>query len=252
MGQFDDVKAFTDRAKRLNRLDDLGALLSGVVEELGFDFHALGHHVDLRLPPENAIRLINYPQGWFDLLVERRYYVDDPVLMMAQRSATGFFWSDVPVLMPLTARQKAILNQAPNEGLGPGYTVPVHVPGEYSGSINFAVRPGVALPEASLPAAQYVGTFAFEAARRVQLGKGQVQRTSSSSLSPRQRDCIILVAQGRSDKDIARRLGIQPHTAHGYVEQAMQHYGTTKRTQMVVRALFEGDIAFADVINAPP
>ncbi len=250
MSRIELLTDFSERAKAAIRLDDLVVLVDGVAGELGFDYYAFGHHVDLRLPPAEAIQVVRYPTAWFETVLERRFYVDDPVLTAAQRRAAGFRWDELPRLLPLSERQKSILEQAPREGLGAGYTIPVHVPGEYSGSAHFAVRARRDLPEASLPAAHFVGVAAFEAARRIQLARFGPR--DAPPLSPRHRDCIALVAQGLSDKAIARRLGIQPDTAHGYVEEAMRRYGATKRSQLVVRALFEGDIAFADALSLPP
>ncbi|BCW88117.1 Transcriptional activator protein AnoR [Alphaproteobacteria bacterium SO-S41] len=249
MELFSKVSTFIEKAKKVRRLDELDRLLEATADNLGFDFYALGHHVDLQLPPENAVRLLNYPTAWFKRVLERRYFVDDPILLMSQRAVAGFRWSEVPDMMALTARQKAILAQAPREGLGAGYTVPVHVPGEYAGSVNFAVRTERKLPEASLPSAQYVGTVAFEAARRFQLASIGAAKEPPAPLSPRQRDCVALVALGKSDKEIAQRLGIKPVTVKSYIEDAMAHHHTTRRTQLVVRALFQGDISFSDVIK---
>ena len=252
VSQFSDVKAFVELANKATGIEALAEALGAVLQQLGFDFHALGHHVDLLLPPEKAVQIVHYPPAWFERVLAERTYIDDPVLLAAQRSATGFFWTDVPKLLNLTANQKETLAQAAKQGLGAGYTVPVNVPGEYMGSIHLAVRTGRSLPEESLPAAQYVTMIAFECARRLQLRRAGLARPAMPMpLSPRQRDCLKLVAQGLNDKQIARSLGISPHTARGYVAEAMREYGTTKRTQLVIRALFEGELAFADIVSPP-
>jgi LuxR family transcriptional regulator, quorum-sensing system regulator CciR len=256
MSQLSEVQTFVRQANRLSKTDDLKSLLEDVVRSLGFDYFALAHHVDLKLPPADAVRLDNYPTAWVEMIMAHRYYVDDPVLAASQKTAAGFVWSEVPSFMPLTPRQKEILERAAREGMGDGFTVPVHVPGEFFGSCSFGVRFGRELPEASLPAAQYVGCFAFEAARRVArleaARRRRLQAEDRPILSQRQRDCVTLVAMGRSDKEAARALGISPDTVHQHIEEAKRRYGVEKRNQLLVRALFEGDIAFSDVIDPLP
>lgn len=71
--------------------------------------------------------------------------------------------------MPLSSRHKAYMTQARAAGLAEGYTVPIHVPGQASGLVSFVMAQGRELPSDSLPAAQYLACFAFEAARRLKL-----------------------------------------------------------------------------------
>ncbi len=56
------------------------------------------------------------------------------------------------------------------------------------------------------------------------------------------------MAQGKSDWDVARILGLSPDTVHDHVEAAKRKYGVATRTQLVVRALFDSKIAFTDVV----
>jgi LuxR family quorum-sensing system transcriptional regulator CciR len=59
----------------------------------------------------------------------------------------------------------------------------------------------------------------------------------------------VLVAQGKSDWDIAQLLGIASDTVHQHIEAAKRRYGVASRTQLVVRALFDSQITFADIIR---
>lgn len=48
-------------------------------------------------------------------------------------------------------------------------------------------------------------------------------------LTARQADCVALVAQGLSSKEIARELGISPSTVDNHISIAMHQYGFTNR-----------------------
>jgi LuxR family quorum-sensing system transcriptional regulator CciR len=249
MAEFRDVQDFVREARRVTRLAELETLLIGMAETLGFDHVALVHHFSVRASSTEAVEVLNYPQAWQDLIVERAYFTDDPILTACQNSAAAFRWSQVGDIIPLTRRQREILASASRCGLGEGFTVPVAVPGEFLGSCSFGVLEGRELPEPMLPAAQYIGCFAFEAARRIQRCSREVHHHERPRLTPRQFDCLLLVAQGKSDWDIGQLLGISPLTAHQHIEDAKRRYGVASRTQLIVRALFDNQIAFRDIFT---
>lgn len=247
---FSDVEDFVRRANRVTRSEELTSLLSGAVDTLGFDHLALVHHV--QRSAAESVQYVDYPDAWKELAVQREYFADDPVLAACERSAAAFLWSDLPRLLPLTPRQVEILEGARACGLGEGFTVPVNIPGDFPGSCSFAVRTGRDLPRATLPAAQYMGCFAFEAARRIRIlerARGAPAEAARPKLTQRQLDCLVLAAQGKSDWSIAQLLGISPETVHQHLEAAKRRYGVASRTQLVVRALFDRQITFADTLN---
>lgn len=62
---------------------------------------------------------------------------------------------------------------------------------------------------------------------------------SISRLSPTERRCLLLVAQGLSSKDIARETRLSPNTVNNYIASATRKLGVTKRilaAQMVADA----------------
>ena len=218
MSRFDDVQAFVWEANRVSDMPSLRSLLHDTVKSLGFDYYALVDHVDLSRRTEDFVRLVDYPQAWKELSLKNAYYVDDPIHAVSQKSATPFLWTEVPRLIAITRRQEEILSSAQLAGIGDGVTVPVNIPGEYSGSCSFSVRYGRTIPVPSLPTAQYLGCFAFQAARRVvQMHKRSRPGTCDDvyqRLSPRQLDCVILAGRGKSDRDVGQLLGISGQTVH--------------------------------------
>ena len=247
---FSDVEDFVRRAGRVTRADELGPLLSGAVEALGFHHVALVQHTPRAVT--EAVQYIDYPVSFQEMSVQRNYYADDPVTAACQRSAAAFLWSELPGIIQLTERQKEILETAAACGLGEGFTIPVNVPGDPPGSCSFAVRTGRDVPRPMLPASQYMGCFAFEAARRIRGLEQAAQNrppVDRRPLSGRQLDCLVLAAQGKSDSVIAQLLGISPETVHQHIETAKRRYGVATRTQLVVRALFDNQITFADTMR---
>lgn len=58
-----------------------------------------------------------------------------------------------------------------------------------------------------------------------------------STLSDRERDCLALVAEGKSDAEIGEKLGITRTTAHFYIEKAKRKLGARTRAQAVARLI---------------
>lgn len=227
-------------------LGELASLLDDAMPHLGFDHYALVHHVDLAGLPTGAVHLDNYPRDWQREFIHQRYYAEDPVHVACQRAGRPFLWRDLPQLLALSREQAAILDAARAAGLADGLTVPVHVPGDFSGSCSFAVR-AREVPESLGPTAQFFGCYAFEAARRLAqrrrgIAPGRVE------LTPRQLDCVVLVGRGKTDSESGMLLGISRETAQEHVEAAKAKLRVATRTQLVARALYNGLITYGDIL----
>ena len=244
---FDRIDAFVRDVSGAASEDELAALLHDICCEMGFHYFALTHHVDIRQAPEPAIRLDNYPAQWVEYFDEQKLGPTDPVHRASHLTSVGFTWSRLPHMIHLTPRDRMVLEAAGMNGIGDGFTVPAHVPGESNGSCSFATRSGHPMPEAQLPGAQLVGAFAFEAARR--LWRMRAGPWPTAHLTDRQRDCVVWAARGKSDWEIAQILGIGHETVIQHLKQARERYGVTKRTMLAVSTLFDGTISFIDVLK---
>ena len=244
---FDRVDAFVRDVSEVKSEAELAEALGIVCAELGFSYFALTHHVDMRQAPQPAIRLHNYPPDWVEYFDDQKLGPSDPVHRASHLTSVGFAWSQLPRLIQLTVRDREILDRAGWSGIGDGFTVPAHIPGESNGSCSFATRRGKPIPEEHLPVAQLVGAFAFEAARR--LWRMRATDAPRRSLSDRQRDCVIWASRGKSDWEISQILGISHETVIQHLKQARQRYGVSKRTMLTVSALFDGTISFIDVLK---
>lgn len=244
------VQDFVTRAADTKDMVALRGLIDEACAELGFDFFALVNHIRFGHPSAGHVRLSNYPLEWLAIVRERDQRLD-PVLRAAERASSGFTWDSIESTMKLTPQDKALLQEARDHGIGKGFTVPNHVPGELFGSSHFAVREGQPFPAASVPAAQALGNFAFEAARRLLAERAipSEEYVVPAPLSDRQRECLLFVARGKSDSVIAQLLDIRPKTVNEHIEAAKRRYAVASRSQLLVRALFRSEICFSEVID---
>jgi LuxR family quorum-sensing system transcriptional regulator CciR len=229
---------------------DLRTLVGDASRELGFEFFAIVHHIRFGRPTTDKVRLSNYPLEWLAMLRQNESF-EEPVLKAAERACTGFRWSRLNELIKLTEAQRQYMDRAVHHGLAEGFTVPNHVPGETFGSCHFAVSLKSGLPEESLPAAQALGCFAFESARRMlqEAAEPSESYVVPAPLTDRQRDCLLFAAKGKSDSVIAELLNIRPRTVNEHIEAAKRRYSVATRTQLIVRALFRSEICFSEVLD---
>jgi LuxR family quorum-sensing system transcriptional regulator CciR len=243
MGLYEVASEFEKRAQSCVNDQELKSLLEDASRELGFEHFAVVHSVSFRRADPELLSLDNYPESWAEEFVGKLLYLDDPVLQASQRTAKGFPWSDVARVLRLNARHSRVLERSARYGMGHGFTVPANVPGEPCGSCSFAVRSGRDLPERNLRCAELIAIDAFDAGRRL---KGLPHVGEVPHLSRRQRQCVRLLAAGKTDWEIAAILGLSHQTTQRYVKMARAQYDVVSRTQLVVRALRDGEISFDD------
>lgn len=238
--------AFAEAAASCADLPQLRSLLRDAAAELGFHHFALLDHASLGAGGSSLIRLHNYPESWLSELLDSGLASSDPVHQASRRCNVGFEWSELARLVSLERTHLHILSRSRFHGLGEGFTVPANVPNEPSASCSFAMRSGSAIPSRRLRCAELVGAHALRAARRLRT----FRMPPRPRLSPRELDCLRLIAIGKTDWEISIILGISIQTAHQYVKRARSAYGAANRTQLVLHGLRDGWISIEEAI--PP
>lgn len=242
--------AFIEAVRSVGRLEDLHLIMASVTHELGFRYYALIHHDDLRGRPPGMVNLKEYPGAITERLIEQGLFRKDPVVRGCRFADSAFMWSELPQLIELTAYDREQLERGAREGLNAGITVPCFLLGDLIGSCTFA---GTRRPDdiaRYLGSAHVIGTFAFQAARRL-VGIAPM-RAGEPRLEPRMRDCIILAGRGLSNKAIARKLGISPKTVDGYMTAARILYDAHSRGELGLCAVLSGDVGFDEIFRRKP
>lgn len=237
------IQSYAHGLKAARERADIAELLADATRTLEFDHYALVPSVDPQSTEAPAI-LSNLPAAWTRTLTADGQWLHDPVMAACRARIAPFEWADLARIVTLTPNHHGFLRLAAAQGMERGWTVPFHIPGEASGACSFIVTGRRELPRHSLPAAQYLASFALEAARRL-----QHQEILRPKLTRRQIECTILAGRGKSDWVAAQILGLAPDTVHKYLEQAKARYGVSSRTELVVRALHNGQISFSDLFD---
>ena len=243
--------AFIRAARDVATAGELIALMEAVAREMGFRHYALIHHDDLTLEKPDRVNLKDYPAAITARLIDQHHYRRDPIIRGCAFADSAFLWSELHDIIQFDRKDRASFEFGRREGLNEGITVPYMVLGECMGSCTFA---GTRRPQNAsryLGAAQMIGIFAFQAARRL-LSGSRPKPSARLLLHPRPRDCVILTGRGYSNKEIARALGLTPRTVDGYLTEARRLFGARDRTELVVSALLAGEIGLHELKARQP
>lgn len=244
------VQSFAEDAQAATSLADLDRMMQRASRGFGADFYLMIHHTNFLERTPGLVRLGNYPPEFIAISRQDGRPLADPVMEACEKSLTGFFWSDVGRIVRLTERHRARASAVMQTGLGDGFVVPAHIPGEHLGSCHFAVGAGRRLSRSKSAALQTIATFGFEAARRLSRAR-DARPVKAAPLTDRQRECVLLCAQGKSDAVIGQLLDLSPKTVNAYMEAAKKRFGVATRTQLIANALYASEITFQDIVDRP-
>lgn len=121
-----------------------------------------------------------------------------------------------------------------------GETERVHAALERGASGYLLKDAGPAEVEAALRAAVRDEVFLDAAVTRRLTQEMRAPRIGLGALTAREREVLVLVAEGRSNQDIADRLVISERTARTHVSHVLSKMGLTSRTQAALLAVKEG------------
>jgi LuxR family quorum-sensing system transcriptional regulator CciR len=229
---------------------DLACIMNDIARELGFRHYALIHHDDLRGSPGHRVKLLDYPHAVEERIIDLATWRRDPVIRACIFTQRAFRWSELSDIIVLDRRDRDCLEFGLKAGLNEGITVPFHLLGECTASCTFAGARAPRQASRYLGMAQMLGIFAFQAARRVVLGPRPP--APKPRLQPRPRDCVVLAGRGFTNKEIARALALTPRTVDGYLTEARELLDAHDRTELVVSAIFAGEIGLAELAPRQP
>ncbi len=238
--------AFVDQFRLARTEAELFELLSKCCRAVGIRYFALVHHVNFGLDMAPAIRLHNYPLAWQRWFDENQLGRSDPVHRASQLWSAGFLWSNIGDIIELSALDRSVFTQASVAGIGQGYTIPTHVPGEFTSSCSFAMAPGEAFTPELRHVADAIGGNAFQAARRITRIR-EIWPPIARPLTKRQRDCVLWSTRGKTDWETGEILGIREGTVIQHLANARERYDVHNKAGLTVRALVDGLIVFSEL-----
>jgi two-component system, NarL family, nitrate/nitrite response regulator NarL len=156
---------------------------------------------------------------------------DDAMPAVRIRDADPEDDGDAPVIV-ITDRVGAVKAL----GAGAAGVLPRHTSGRALGAAISAAAAGLSVVARDFRDLLGDGTQAAIALEGEAEGEGDAE-PGTIDLTPRERQVLELLARGASNKAIARRLEITPHTAKFHVAAIVAKLGAAGRTEAVARAM---------------
>jgi LuxR family quorum-sensing system transcriptional regulator CciR len=253
-----EVQRFIDTLRHMRTPKGLEKLLSEIAVDMGFDNITMFHHVDLsRISPSLAhmrrgelVGITTAPISWSEYYRDNNLVAVDPRVLATLRTMSPFRTEEMGRIIQLTSVQRAVIEAQARANIGEGFIIPIHFPGEPSGSCTFSTLCGRPLPARNFAMAHWIANSAFQAARTM-LANVRARAPHPARrprLTERQLQCTLLVGRGLCEVDIAKRLGISYETVKRHLKEARLAYGVTKSVQLVTQSLHDGHITLRDLL----
>ncbi|MEP2827637.1 LuxR C-terminal-related transcriptional regulator [Parvibaculum sp.] len=140
---------------------------------------------------------------------------------------------------PYSGEQKQVAGMMRGQGFNSVLVVPVRLPLARVAMLGFAgpqpLEEVEAIIEAAAPQLLFAG-HVFTALQDRLAKRSRPREEDSAALTPRERDCLSLAAQGLREAEIAERNGIKPTTVRYHLDNAVAKLGARTRAHAVAIA----------------
>jgi LuxR family transcriptional regulator len=210
---------------------------------LVYDYSPVPLSHDGRLITPNLLRTRNLPDSFSAFWLNDGYYQLDLVQLVAIETFAPFAWShqgDSGRILDRawSAAQQPVVRYLRDTRLTCGVTVPIHMPaGELATFTAIRMDPEPHFARDAERQRWDIARIAHAFHEAVVPGFDDKVRTCRHvRLTPRERECLQLCAEGLTAKQIAARLGRSVPTVNLHLESATRRLGARNRTQAVARA----------------
>jgi len=234
----DEALKFVARCAQPGNVEELVGEYRSLTKSCGFAGCACGAWVGIGRQRTARFFFIDWPKSWLDLYMRRNFMQNDYVVAESRRRMTPFLWSEISAERKLNREEREVQAAVAAYGWSEIFAVPIHGPAGYHGLLtlaSFESRPFSAEDRALL----HLISLAIHHRCR---GSAGPTIPETAPLTPRETECLQWVADGRSDAEIGRRIGISTATAHFHIEGAKRKLGVRSRVEAVALLILRGEI----------
>jgi LuxR family quorum-sensing system transcriptional regulator CciR len=233
------ISEFIERTNEASSTAEIFELLQSAVGEFGYDRLAFGA---LTTPAQAAFKTdkpipavaLNYPEDWVKHYFASRYETLDPVVLTTPYRRNPFIWDHLVSEIEFSDAQTKFFHEADDAGLHQGVSIPIHGPRGECFVVSLASSSRDAEGEARLRTLQILAMqFQINYANLI----GQTEFVPDIHLTPREKECLLWSARGKSAWSTGMILKISEHTVNFHLKNAMSKLGTTNKIIAVVKAM---------------
>lgn len=233
---FLDAVSQTARSDEVDAFDRVWQLAATFFEHSGFDKLI---YIDAK--PATLTMLTTMPTEWVARYQDLGYAQIDPFLSKCCTSfrpvSTGVAYADRH--KGLTKAQKTLICEASEFGIRAGFSSTLRLPGA-GGIAGWNIGSSLSGPEVDALRAEREDMLRLAALHVHNALICMQNGRTVQKLSPRERECLVLLSQGQRTKDIARTLRLSPAAVELYLRNSRSKLGVATREQAVATAIAQG------------
>lgn len=176
----------------------------------------------------------SYPEGWMKHYAENFYIDNDPTYRYALKKKGPFTWKSLLEILPLSKKEKLVMNEAEEAGLKNGVTLSLH--GPYGEVIGF----GLARHEKHQELNKDELSVLYAIANQFHIVYSSFDDAIDEppvKLSDRQREILQWSAVGKSRSVIAEFMNISEATVDDHFRHIFKKLKCNDRTLAVLKAI---------------
>jgi len=192
----------------------------------------------------DAIILTNHSPEYMREYIDRGLYRHGPLLCWALNNVGPVSWrrlSEWEAAGQLGPKSRAVLRLNRGMGLLAGYTISFkEVSPRYGGAIGLCARPGLD-QDAVDTIWERSGEEILTINNVTHLRLTQLPHPGSRHLTPRQREVLEWVADGKTTQDVAELLGLTPGTVEKHLRRARDVLDAETTAQAILKAIMRNE-----------
>lgn len=222
---------------------DLIGAVKEIVTALGFDTLMYGLSTEIRPGHDSYIYFFTTasPQ-WVRRYQQEAYIEVDPRVEAALTSTLPYVWDQLTE-RGKSGRLDSFIDDAASHGICSG--VSFILPDSRRASVMLALNSSISrlneerrqLLVGNFGTMLTFGRYFHELFMRKVVDAGMPSVLEGVPLSPRERECLTLAAQGLTTEDISQRLGIKPRTAQFHFDSIRTKLAVATRNEAIARAV---------------
>ena len=241
-----DVTGYMARLKGCKTGADFVSAIESITKSMGLDIFLYTMYPSqsaIEIAPDSDVTVSSLPFSWTAEYRNNEYIRTDPVVDAVRKSDDYCLWDCTTSEASFGRLDPKVLKQAKQAGLRHGITFPLtSIDGEFA-FVSWATSNERLFSSRDfqdiLPILNLIAEFFHSRARGVLSNEARLTRTDTQpiKLSPREREVLAWVAQGKSAWEIGAILTISQKTVELYINNAMKKLQAVNRTQAVVKAI---------------
>jgi LuxR family quorum-sensing system transcriptional regulator SolR len=234
MLRFED---FVEESRRAETQEDLARCYSNAIRAEGYENCILTSLRGGRTVGQVA--WYEFPNGYADAYIDRRWERIDPVLANTLRALRPFSWTDVAEQTRLSKTQRAFMDECRALKVHSGVVFPFHGPGQRLDVVSISRRTNDA-PDPGRQATLHAISLQTWT-RYLELSKEVLfARPEGAILTPRELEILRWCKDGKTRRDIQEILSVSRQTVDFHLGNTMKKLGASNHISAVVIALQHG------------